>query len=72
MEVGVFVRGCEGVESGWSCRSIWEVMIVGVYIIYIHMYIYSKTSLTDYLHRSNTPLYRSVYFGLKPSPIQII
>ena len=30
-----------------------------------------KTTLTDHLHRSTTPLYRSLYFGPKRSPIQI-
>ena len=31
---------------------------------------YSKTSVTAHLHRSTTPLYRSVYLELKQSPIQ--
>ena len=39
--------------------------------IYIYIYIYSKTSLTDHLHRSSTPLYWSLYFGPKRLPIQI-
>ena len=37
----------------------------------LHINIYSKTSLTDHLHRSTTPLYQSLYFGPKWSPIQI-
>ena len=33
---------------------------------------YNKTSLTTHLHRATTHLYRSPYYGPKPSPIQII
>ena len=32
--------------------------------------VYSKTSPTDHLHKSTTPLYRSLYLGPKQSPIQ--
>ena len=38
-----------------------------------HMWyqVYSKTSLTDHLHKSAALLYRSLYFGPKRSPVQI-
>ena len=32
---------------------------------------YSKTSLSDHLHRSTPSLYRSLYLGSNPSPITI-
>ena len=35
-------------------------------------YKYSKTFLTDPLHRSTIPLNQSLYFGAKQSPIQIL
>ena len=34
---------------------------------YICIYIYSKTSLTDHLHKSTTPPYRPLYMGPKYS-----
>ena len=38
--------------------------------IYVYIYIYiQQTSLTDYLHKPTTPLYRLLYLGAKLSPI---
>ena len=53
--------------------NIYIVYTDTIYIYIVSVYtIYSKTSLTDHLHRSNTALYRSLYFGLKRSPMYIL
>ena len=44
--------------------------IIALFDTYIYMYSYGKKSLTDHLHRSTIPLYRSLYLGSKRSPIQ--
>ena len=38
----------------------------------MHIYLYSKTSLTDHLHRLTTPLYRTLYLDPKQHPYNTI
>ena len=56
-----------GIYTGTLARILNRLITVRLTLLYK----YSKTSLPDRLHRSTTPLYRSLYFGPKPSPIQI-
>ena len=51
----------------YICTYLW-ILYIYLYMYsceYLSIYVYSKTSLTDHIHTSTTPLYRSLYFGPK-------
>ena len=54
-----------------SCKMSNEIFIYTYIYICVYTTVYSKISQTDHLHRSTTPLYRSLYFSSKRSTIQI-
>ena len=70
----IYLKYCCHVVKQQQTNKIYIETQIDIYAL-MHLlqstYIYSKTFLTDHIHRSTISLYRSLYSGPNRSPIQI-